>query len=166
MWVMANDPLFQLEDWAFTWDPVKAKANFIKHGVTFTEGATSFLDPYGLDGVDEHDPSYEKLVAYSDQQRLLLTVYIEVEGTTIRIVSARRVTPVEREAYERSERRGGRVFEARRRSDLEGYQWRRNPYATALARFGIRVLGSALPHGARSFESWATRRDRPLQRAR
>lgn len=157
---MPNRPKFQLGDWTFTWDPDKAEKNFEDHGVSFIEGATSFLDPYGLDGVDERDPSREKLIAYSDQQHLLLTVYIEVEGAVIRIISTRRSTRTEREAYERSERIGGRVLESDR------YRWRRNPYATSLKTSGIRVLDSALPRNARSFEDWVARHDIRSRRGR
>lgn len=34
----------------FDWDPQKARANQLKHGVPFEEAATAFLDPDGLDG--------------------------------------------------------------------------------------------------------------------
>ena len=34
----------------FDWDPQKARANQLKHGVPFEEAATAFLDPEGLDG--------------------------------------------------------------------------------------------------------------------
>lgn len=44
----------------FDWDPRKAKANRVKHGVSFEEAATAFLDPTGLDGEDlEHSESEE-----------------------------------------------------------------------------------------------------------
>ena len=36
----------------FDWDPQKAEANQLKHGVSFEEAATAFLDPEGLDGED------------------------------------------------------------------------------------------------------------------
>ena len=37
------------------WDAAKARANALKHGVSFEEAATAFLDPDGLDGEDvEH----------------------------------------------------------------------------------------------------------------
>ena len=32
----------------FDWDPAKAVANEVKHGVTFTEEATAFGDPLSL----------------------------------------------------------------------------------------------------------------------
>ena len=34
----------------FGWDPRKAKSNRLKHGVSFEEATTAFLDPVGLDG--------------------------------------------------------------------------------------------------------------------
>jgi|HubBroStandDraft_2_1064218.scaffolds.fasta_scaffold00990_23 uncharacterized DUF497 family protein len=155
-----NRPMFQRSGWSFTWDPDKADENFKKHAVTFTEGATSFLDPHGLDGVDSEDPSREKLIAYSDQQRLLLTVYLGVDGDVIRIISARKATRVERRAYEEHARRGGRVLESTS-AVLDGYRWGPNPYAASLRETGIRVLAEAMPRGARTFEDWKNRRNRP-----
>jgi hypothetical protein len=35
----------------FEWDPRKAEANAAKHGVSFDEAVTVFLDPDGLDGL-------------------------------------------------------------------------------------------------------------------
>ena len=37
----------------FEWDPAKANANLLKHGVSFDEAATVFLDSDALDGPDE-----------------------------------------------------------------------------------------------------------------
>lgn len=153
--MIENMPRLRLVDWAFTWDPDKASENFKKHGVTFLEAATSFLDPNGLDGVDRLDPSREELIAYSEQQRLLLTVYVEVDGEIIRIISARRATRAERRAYEENLRGGKRATEA---TTLATYRWRRNPYALALRRTGVRILSPAMPHAARSLDSWRRRR--------
>ena len=36
----------------FEWDPRKAEANAVKHGVTFDDAVTVFLDPDALDGPD------------------------------------------------------------------------------------------------------------------
>jgi uncharacterized DUF497 family protein len=154
-----NRPRFQRSGWSFAWDPDKADENFKKHGVTFTEGATSFLDPHGLDGVDSEDPSREKLIAHSDQQRLLLTVYLEVDGDVIRIISARKATRAERRAYEEHARKGGRVLESTLTA-LDGYQWGPNPYAASLRETGIRISAWATPRGARTFEDWKSRRTR------
>jgi len=42
----------------FEWDPLKAAANLVKHGVSFEEATTVFQDARGLDGPDiQHSAS-------------------------------------------------------------------------------------------------------------
>jgi len=36
----------------FEWDPEKARLNLAKHGVSFEEAATAFLDPHSLTNFD------------------------------------------------------------------------------------------------------------------
>lgn len=43
----------------FEWDPRKAEANAAKHGVSFDEALTVFLDPNALDGPDVEHSSAE-----------------------------------------------------------------------------------------------------------
>ena len=43
----------------FEWDPRKAEANAVKHGVTFDDAVTVFLDPDALDGPDLQPSSAE-----------------------------------------------------------------------------------------------------------
>ena len=43
----------------FEWDSRKAKGNKLKHGVSFEEAATAFVDPVGLDGEDLEHPETE-----------------------------------------------------------------------------------------------------------
>jgi len=43
----------------FQWDPRKAEANAAKHGVTFDDAVTVFLDPDALDGADLRHSSAE-----------------------------------------------------------------------------------------------------------
>lgn len=49
----------------FSWDPPKAIANFEKHGVSFEEAATIFVDPEGLDWGDlthsNHEIRYKRI---------------------------------------------------------------------------------------------------------
>ena len=84
----------------FEWDASKAASNAAKHGVTFEEAASVFLDPgYLLVG----DSSYrERFVAlgYSSIARLLFVVHVE-RGVRVRIISARRATRKETRSYER-----------------------------------------------------------------
>ena len=60
------DPNFELvergaysvyTEWVFEWDPRKAEANAAKHGVTFDDAVTVFLDPDALDGPDPQHSS-------------------------------------------------------------------------------------------------------------
>ena len=44
----------------FDWDSQKADSNRGKHGVSFEEAATAFLD---LDGLDGEDPEHSELEA-------------------------------------------------------------------------------------------------------
>jgi uncharacterized protein len=90
----------------FDWDPRKAQSNWRKHGVSFQEAATAFLDPDGLDGDDlEHSESEPRRLrlAKSGSGRVLLIAYTtrsdENEETT-RIISARRASRKERKRYE------------------------------------------------------------------
>jgi len=91
----------------FEWDPEKARSNRKKHGVSFEEAATAFLDPDGLDGEDlEHSEVEERRLrlAKSRLGRVLLVAYTirrtNDEEETTRIISARRASRKERKRYE------------------------------------------------------------------
>lgn len=86
----------------FEWDVDKAEANLAHHKVSFDDAKTVFDDPLY---VDFHDPdhSYDEhrflVVGESQQGRLLIVSYTE-RGDVTRLISARDVTPSERDAYE------------------------------------------------------------------
>jgi uncharacterized DUF497 family protein len=86
----------------FEWDEAKASANLAKHGVSFEEAETVFDDLLYVDFYDpEHsadEPRYI-IIGRSQQGRLLIVSYTE-RGDPIRLISARELTPTEREAYE------------------------------------------------------------------
>jgi len=84
----------------FSWDERKAASNLKKHGVSFDEAATVFADPLALAIDDLLDPERTLLLGMSNGQRLLLVVHVEVDESTIRIISARRATSHERRRYE------------------------------------------------------------------
>jgi uncharacterized protein len=88
----------------FEWNGKKAAANLRKHGVSFDEAATVFLDPLSATG-DDPDHSFEerRLVTFgvSSLKRLLVVAHAE-RGSHIRIISARRATRSERELYEKA----------------------------------------------------------------
>ena len=84
----------------FEWDADKAAANLAKHGVTFEEAVTVFLDLDYLLVRDDLEPDRFVAIGMSSQARVLFVVHCE-KGETLRIISARRATRLEREAYER-----------------------------------------------------------------
>jgi uncharacterized DUF497 family protein len=86
----------------FEWDGTKAAANLSKHGVGFDEAQTVFNDPLFVDFYDpDHsadEPRYI-IIGESNQKRLLIVSYTD-RVNAIRLISARELTPTEREAYE------------------------------------------------------------------
>ncbi|OGA44262.1 MAG: hypothetical protein A3G24_15050 [Betaproteobacteria bacterium RIFCSPLOWO2_12_FULL_62_13] len=86
----------------FDWDPKKAETNLRKHGVSFDEAATTFLDPHAVSGPDpDHSVDEERYITfgYSQLTRLLAVCHTYRPGA-IRIINARRVTRSERKIYE------------------------------------------------------------------
>jgi hypothetical protein len=90
----------------FEWDPGKAATNARKHGVTFEEAATAFVDPFGRVVEDPRHSTSEPrfaLLGYSENQRLLAVMFTE-RGDRIRLISARKATRRERHDYEEGKR--------------------------------------------------------------
>jgi uncharacterized protein len=91
------------------WDPQKAQTNQLKHGVSFEEATTAFLDPDGLDGEDLGHSLGELRrlrLAKSSTGRVLVIVYTERRRgheEITRIISARRASRKERKNYEAKE---------------------------------------------------------------
>jgi uncharacterized DUF497 family protein len=88
---------------AFAWDPRKARSNAAKHGVTFEEAQTAFLDDNAR-LIDDPDHSNEEerfvLLGYSSQARCLVVCHCYREdASVIRLISARRATAAEEETY-------------------------------------------------------------------
>jgi uncharacterized DUF497 family protein len=91
----------------FDWDPVKAASNLMRHGVSFSEAMTVFLDPLALSQPDD-DHSFDEerwiTIGQSRDTKLLLVVhtYMELAGdrVAISIISARRPTRRETRQYE------------------------------------------------------------------
>jgi uncharacterized DUF497 family protein len=91
----------------FEWDPNKAAANVVKHGVSFDEATTVFADPRALDGPDVgHSASEARFlrIGRSILARVLVVAYAQrkaIHGEAIRIISARRASRKERTTYGR-----------------------------------------------------------------
>ncbi|MEZ5553414.1 MAG: BrnT family toxin [Pseudomonadales bacterium] len=86
----------------FEWDITKANQNIEKHGVTFEEGASVFDDDFSLT-VSDPDHSAEEnrflIFGLSKQQNHLVVSFTD-RGDRIRIISARRMSRREIQAYE------------------------------------------------------------------
>jgi len=87
----------------FAWDPRKARSNLLKHGISFEEAKTVFLDENAR-LIDDPDHSEEEerfvLLGYSFQARCLIVSHCwRKSDATIRLISARRATAQEEEVY-------------------------------------------------------------------
>ena len=89
----------------FECDPRKAEANAAKHGVSFDNAVTVFLDGNALDGPDlQHSKAelrFLRLGRAADGYVLMVAYTLRRSGDaeTIRIISARRASRRERTAY-------------------------------------------------------------------
>jgi uncharacterized DUF497 family protein len=86
----------------FEWDRHKAELNYRKHGVSFEEAATVFLDDFAATLADpDHSEIEERFVTFgvSSRGRLLVVAHTYREHQ-IRLISARRATAQERKIYE------------------------------------------------------------------
>ncbi len=87
----------------FAWDARKARSNLVKHGVSFEEAQTVFLDDSArlIDDPD-HSAQDERflLLGYSFRSRCLIVSHCYLESDcVIRLISARRATVKEERVY-------------------------------------------------------------------
>ena len=87
----------------FAWDRRKARSNLVKHGISFEEAKTVFLDENAR-LIDDPDHSEEEerfvLLGYSFQARCLIVSHCYRESdAVIRLITARRATAQEEEVY-------------------------------------------------------------------
>lgn len=90
----------------FEWDAHKADSNLRKHGVTFEQAASVFLDALALTVFDEAHSQYEErwFTLGHTSSGILLAVSHTYQATSstsarIRIISARPATKQERRFY-------------------------------------------------------------------
>lgn len=86
----------------FEWDEKKARANLIKHGVSFHEGASVFGDPLAITFDDpDHSVGEQRYLTFghSRMNRLLIVSHTSRYDRK-RIINAREVTRHERKIYE------------------------------------------------------------------
>lgn len=85
----------------YEWNAAKAKANIQKHGVSFNDAATVFLDPLALTYPDPHSGGEEReiTIGYSAGHEAVFVSHCE-RGNRVRIISARKAAGRERRQYE------------------------------------------------------------------
>ena len=94
----------EINGMVFVWNDKKAAANPAKHGgVTFEQAATVFFDPFfRLVDASRKDEARDAVMGFDAQGRLLFVLHIELEGASIRIISARKASNEERHHHEHS----------------------------------------------------------------
>jgi len=104
--IVAGVARFLLGDVQFSWDPDKARSNVERHGVSFEEAATTWLDPLAIERRDEgHSAQEERWLRIGTSLRgALLVVWSTERGEerrpVIRLIGARRANRKERELHE------------------------------------------------------------------
>ena len=91
----------------FEWDPIKARTNLQKHGITFERSTAVFKDPNALSRFDnEHSLDEDRWITLGlDQNGMLLVLchtfrIVSGNGAVMRIISARKATKKEMKQYE------------------------------------------------------------------
>ena len=93
-----------MADLQFIWDPRKARDNVRKHGVSFEEAQSVFLDDYAL-LLDDPDHSGDEdrflLLGVSSRLRTVVVCHCYREDDqVIRLISARKCEKAERRQYD------------------------------------------------------------------
>lgn len=97
-----------MKDLCFEWDANKNRINIRKHGVSFEEARSVFLDEEAL-LIDDPDHSEQEerfiLLGFSEKARMLVVCHCYRQSeSVIRIISARKATKTEAHAYQRQVR--------------------------------------------------------------
>ena len=97
---------FELGDFKFNWDRKKAHANAKKHGISFEEAASVWLDPNSIELLDEeHSDSEDRWfkIGLSLRGALIVvwwTIRYQSDIEWIRLIGARKANRKENQLYE------------------------------------------------------------------
>jgi len=84
------------------WEPKKAKTNYLKHQIRFSDAELVLFDPLALSREDEDTEGERRFVSIgSDALGRTLVVVYTYRGKNIRLISARKATSKERKRYEK-----------------------------------------------------------------
>jgi uncharacterized DUF497 family protein len=95
------DVVYLLQDVTFIWDPRKALANLKKHGVAFEKACEVFFDPFLRPSSPEvrNGEERQRVTGLTADWQLLIVAFTLLEDS-VRIISARKAPPLERQRYE------------------------------------------------------------------
>lgn len=91
----------------FEWDTNKEKINIQKHGITFEQASYVFADPFALNKYDDkHSENEDRWVLlgkyFNETVLVLVHTFRDNEGKEfVRIISARKATKREKQAYKK-----------------------------------------------------------------
>ncbi len=84
------------------WDPEKARTNFKKHGIHFSDAEVALFDPMALTREDEAAQGEQRFITIgTDAVGKIVVVVYTYRGDGIRLITARRATASERKGYEK-----------------------------------------------------------------
>ena len=85
----------------FTWDARKNRLNRKKHRISFETAIQIFNDPFHVTTQDREVEGETRwqTIGTAGVQVLLVAHTVEEDGALIRIISARKATPIERNIY-------------------------------------------------------------------
>jgi uncharacterized protein len=88
------------------WDPNKARANLVAHGVAFADAATVLTDEYALTLEDPDSTHEQRFVSLgtSATGSLLVVVYTHREPNRYRVISSWKAGKPQRKIYEKNRR--------------------------------------------------------------
>ena len=85
----------------FRWNENKAKLNIKNHEVSFEQAAQVFFDPLvQYQDASRSNEARDGALGCDFNFRVLFVVHLEIEDDFIRVISARKAEPHERESYE------------------------------------------------------------------
>lgn len=87
----------------YEWDERKRTSNYAKHGVDFPWAARVFDDVFAIGYEDDH-PDEVRFIQIGMVDGVILFVVFTERGDTVRLISARRATKHEQDAYYRWQR--------------------------------------------------------------
>ncbi|HIJ94483.1 MAG TPA: BrnT family toxin [Desulfuromonadales bacterium] len=90
----------------YEWDKRKEISNIKRHGVSFHEASTVFLNPLSMSFYDpDHSDDEDRFITlgFATTGKLLFISHTD-RGTVTRIISAREATKKECEGYEKANR--------------------------------------------------------------